>query len=207
MTNRIEIEVGGWPDCSGAKATLYLIPGEENGGTPQVYSFGNVGPGVPMPAWNRRHLSLGTVPLDTKPESLRDWLLEQEESLLALSALYLGSEWDGSNEVGRWHEDAQDAAYAFNEELQAALTDEAIECEEPEPEAFEDTSIHAGCREWVDDNGTGWRAERDGDAWKVSERNSGAFVLVAIVSLDPDVTPRELWDAARDLMAESEVGA
>ncbi len=43
----IQIDVGGWPDCSGASVTLYLIPAAgENGGRPRVYSFGSVGPGL-----------------------------------------------------------------------------------------------------------------------------------------------------------------
>ncbi len=129
---RIEINVGGWPDCSGASVTLYLIPAAENGGKPQVYTFGHVGPGTPEAAWHRRHLSLGTVPLDTNAESLKAWLEGQAETLQAISALYQGSEWNGSNEVGRWHEDALDAAYAFGEELQEALTYEGIERDEDE---------------------------------------------------------------------------
>lgn len=69
---------------------------------------------------------------------------------------------------------------------------------------FEDASMFTGLREWRDDGGTWWRAQRDGDAWKVSECNSGGYVLVAVVSLDSGATPRALWDAARELMAESE---
>jgi len=92
---------------------------------------------VPEPAWHHRHLALGPVPLDTNADSLKAWLVGQGETLDSISALYQGSEWNGSNEVGRWHDDAQDAAYAFGEELQEALTYEGIEREEAESDESE----------------------------------------------------------------------
>jgi hypothetical protein len=69
---------------------------------------------------------------------------------------------------------------------------------------FEDASIFSGVREWIDSGGIFWRARRDGDTWEVSECNSGGYFLVAVVSLDSEATPRQLWVAARQLMDESE---
>lgn len=69
---------------------------------------------------------------------------------------------------------------------------------------FEDASIFTGVREWIDSGGTWWRARRDEETWEVSECNSGGYVLVAVVSLDSEATPRQLWNAARELASECE---
>lgn len=118
-TKKITTDIGGWPTCSGASVSLYLVPAEEAAdGIPRVYSFGRVGSGTPMLAWNRRHLGLGSV----DAESLEKWILARADELVELSDAYQGSEWDGNNHVGRWgFPSDEDPSQHFSDELDRAL--------------------------------------------------------------------------------------
>ena len=108
-----EIEIGGWPSVSGTRVTLYADP-ENN----RVYTFGVVGSGTPMLAFHGRQMRIGNVPVDIVPESLESWVEDHEEQITALMAEYQGCEWDGSNHVGRWSEEASGMAFAIDQALQ-----------------------------------------------------------------------------------------
>jgi len=87
---------------SGARNTLYLIPAEENGGTPCVCLSSDIGNGVPARAWHRRWLSLVNLPHDVVPESVMDAIEACRDEILHLDAAYQGTRWDGHNHVGVW---------------------------------------------------------------------------------------------------------
>lgn len=101
----IEINISNCGACSG-KDSLYLDP--EDG---QVYNW-EPGQGTPMAVWHGRHRLLATYDSCTDAASLTSWLQEdaQQEELERLCDLYRGSEWDGSNHVGRWVPDSTDDA-------------------------------------------------------------------------------------------------
>lgn len=84
---------------SGYRIELYLDP--ENC---IVYTFDCVGAGVPMLAWHRRHRWICTIPDRAIPESVAEVVTAHVGHLVALCERYLGTEWDGSNHVGRWAE-------------------------------------------------------------------------------------------------------
>lgn len=120
-TKTLDIDVGGWPTCSGASVTLYLRPAAERDcGRPLVYSFGHVGSGTPAMAFNNRELFLGTVGVETSAESLRDWLEGRADELIELSDAYEGTAWDGHNHVGHWGL-TDDARLRFESALEQAF--------------------------------------------------------------------------------------
>lgn len=118
----IEIDVGGWPQCSGAKATLYLDPEDR-----RVYTFGYVGNASwPMAAHNRIHTAVGNVPTTTVPESLEEWIEANIEAFEALTDEYKGSKWDGSNHIGQWTEKAVEVSEALDMLFTDALNNDEI---------------------------------------------------------------------------------
>lgn len=118
----IEIDVGGWPKCSGAKATLYLDP--ENR---RVYTFGYVGNASwPVAAHNRIHTSIGAVPIETVPDSLETWIEANASAFEALIDEYEGSKWNGSNHIGQWTEEAVEAAETLDLLLNEAVNSNEI---------------------------------------------------------------------------------
>jgi hypothetical protein len=87
---------------SGYQIELYLDPE-----TPEVYLFEHVGAGVPMAAWHRRHRWVCSIPDHAIPASVVEVLETYVGHLVALVEAYEGSEWDGSNYVGRWSDMAE----------------------------------------------------------------------------------------------------
>jgi hypothetical protein len=102
---------------------LYLIPaGESSSGRPEITSHSGVGNiGTPMPAWHGRWASIGSYGPDVQGESVLAALRELEPLLLAASDAYLGSEWDGSNHVGRWEVETDEDGIALGCEATDAL--------------------------------------------------------------------------------------
>jgi len=106
-TLNIDIHSGDETICSvsGTQVSLYLIPADEtSSGVAKVTTVRNVGPGCPEPAWHSRWHCLGNLSVDFIAESLVEVLESQRDTLEQIAASYLGSEWDGSNHVGRWRE-------------------------------------------------------------------------------------------------------
>ena len=88
---------------------VYLIPSAETGGLPEITTHSGVGNiGTPMRAWNNRWHSLGVLPGRCVGSSALHCLQRLEDDILSLNAEYLGSEWDGSNLVGKWEESEDD---------------------------------------------------------------------------------------------------
>ena len=83
---------------------LFLVPAAENDGIPRVYTYGSIGSSMPMPAWHRRHLCVASVPLTTVGTELAEWIREHGYEFHALSDMYEGASWDGSNMIGRWRD-------------------------------------------------------------------------------------------------------
>lgn len=118
-----DIDVGGWPTISGSKATLYIDPEG-----PRVYTFGYVGNASwPMAAHHRIHISLGSVPLSTVPNSLKEWLEAHTDEIEALIAEYQGSEWNGSNHIGKWSDESDELHTALDQQLQEAFNQNEIQ--------------------------------------------------------------------------------
>lgn len=110
MSEKIIFDVGGWPTASGAQnPRIFLDP--ENG---RVYTFGCIGSGSPAKAYHGIHRTLGQVPVDADPDSVRDLLQAQESKILGIQERYLGTEWDGHNHVGKWEDDDRED---FEEQL------------------------------------------------------------------------------------------
>jgi len=86
--------------CSGYRQDLYIDPEKHT-----VYVFTCVGAGIPAAAWHNRQVQILRIPADAIAESVCNAVLMVEERLAELCDRYLGSEWDGSNHVGRWAED------------------------------------------------------------------------------------------------------
>jgi hypothetical protein len=75
--------------------------------------------GTPIRAWNRRWLSVCTIPERVAPKSLRDELLRIIDDLVTACGQYLGSEWDGGDLIGTWTDSPEDeqARYRLGEDL------------------------------------------------------------------------------------------
>jgi hypothetical protein len=95
--------------ASGAQTCLYLIPAAESSdGQIEIYMDVQIGSGTPMPAWHRRWYCLGSVGTSCEPESLQNALEQFEDEFREINAAYKGSEWDGSNQIGKWDRDAME---------------------------------------------------------------------------------------------------
>ena len=105
-----ELDSGDRSENSGWLCKLYLVPAEETEtGRPRVETFCGVGSvGTPMQAFRRRWLSLGSYGAKIVGESVREQLEVAADLLVATANRYQGSEWDGSDRVGRWALDADD---------------------------------------------------------------------------------------------------
>lgn len=99
---------------SGARVLLILDPSD---GYPTVYTWSNVGPGVPEPLWNGRHTRLCELPLNTVPESVVVWCQQHADRLQQLAAEYEGEHWDGNNYQGHWSEAADDLCDSIEQSL------------------------------------------------------------------------------------------
>lgn len=100
----LSYDIGGWPTISGAQRPLVVLDPESM----HVYTWGAVGAGSPEPVWHGRHRVLGTVPVEADPDGLLEVLQSQERKIRKVASLYLGSEWDGSNRIGRWEDSEED---------------------------------------------------------------------------------------------------
>jgi hypothetical protein len=81
------------------KTDIYLDPISE-----RIYSFTNTG-GIPMDAYNGIDLRILTVRPGAIAESVYDYLSSIEELLKTLLGEFEGTEWNGSNEIGKWKRD------------------------------------------------------------------------------------------------------
>ena len=101
---------------------LVLEPsGERDDNCPRVYTFGNVGPGIPERVYHHRHLTLATLHQGYVAESLLKWLEKNEAKILAVNEGYEGAAWNGHNFVGSWTEEAIESASLFQDELAEAI--------------------------------------------------------------------------------------
>lgn len=96
--------------ASGARNRVYVIPAEENGGTPEVFVWGCIGSGEPERAYHDRWFCVGHVESSAVPESIERVLRDHEDELLAIAARYQGATWNGSNHVGKWEDPGLDDA-------------------------------------------------------------------------------------------------
>jgi len=151
----IDINVGGWSTCSGSKATLYIDPEDK-----QVYTFGYVGNASwPMKAHHRIHMSIGTVPLSTVPDSLKTWIEAHSDEIEALIAEFQGTKWNGNNHIGQWSDDADQLQETLDQAFQEALNQNEIhqywDAEEwysGDPGSVIDAAIEAGSIETAVEN-------------------------------------------------------
>jgi hypothetical protein len=108
----------------GTKPVLYLDP---EASPPAVESFASIGNNsYPMAAHHCRLMSLGSYDQSIVAESLTKWLREHEEQILAIAAGYEGAEWNGSNHVGSWTDEAREASQQLDDELAQDLAHDAI---------------------------------------------------------------------------------
>src|SRR5690348_7086271 len=96
----IVYSIGGWTKVSGATKVSVILDAE--GDEIRVYTFNAIGSGTPMSVWHNRHRMIATVDVQTVPDALLEALREHEDTIRAIAARYLGTEWDGSNHIGRW---------------------------------------------------------------------------------------------------------
>jgi hypothetical protein len=114
MSSKIRI-----PDCdtfepqeySGNRTSLVFRPSlESDGDNPELRTDRSIGGNsTPMDVWHSRALSI-PLPNDARGTEIEEYLAgDDAQSLLwELDSLYLGSEWDGSNHIGRWERDEDD---------------------------------------------------------------------------------------------------
>lgn len=101
-----DLDTTGWDEASSYEVGLYLIPADESdSGRPEVRMHAGIGIGWPMPAHLRRWTSIGKYGTGVIGDSVLDVLHDLEPLLLAASAAYRGTRWDGSNHVGTWESD------------------------------------------------------------------------------------------------------
>jgi hypothetical protein len=96
--------------------TVYLDPESER----LVYSHGD---GTPMPAWHGRWAHVLDVPPETCGQDIAHTLGSDAclNALVSLAESYIGSEWDGSNMVGRWERKPEDEYNPDPHGLEAAI--------------------------------------------------------------------------------------
>ena len=121
MKPEIIIDVDGTRhgSCSGTQVRLILVPSLENDGVIRLYDNAAVGSGCPESVWHNRARSW-SVPVSADLDTLAELLADSEDLIREIDSRYLGSEWDGSNHVGRW-EDAKAYEASFEEDDMYAL--------------------------------------------------------------------------------------
>lgn len=97
-------------EASGRELQIWLVPSlEGDTGRPSFDMHEQIGAhSVPMPGHHGRWICIAAIRQAVTGASLLAALMAIESDLLTLDAEYLGSEWDGSNQIGRWSEDARD---------------------------------------------------------------------------------------------------
>ena len=105
------------------KCDVYLIPSLETGAEPEITTHEGIGNlGTPMPAWHNLWHYLGRLPAACVGDSALAMLEDLEDTILQIDKAYLGSEWDGSNHVGKW-----DLNEDFDYHLEQKWTEAAAE--------------------------------------------------------------------------------
>lgn len=98
---RQSIEEIGQEDFAGEwKTDIYLDPESK-----KLYSFTATG-GIPMDAYHKIDRRILTVSPTAIASSVERYLIEIEDELESLIEGYQGSDWNGSNHIGSWSEDA-----------------------------------------------------------------------------------------------------
>lgn len=73
-----------------------------------VWTFGNVGPGTPMPVYNGLQNAVAKLHKDYTKESLEQFIKNHEADFCELRQCYQGSTWDGRNHRGSWSDEAME---------------------------------------------------------------------------------------------------
>jgi hypothetical protein len=121
-TTPIKIDVTGWSTISGSRVGLAIDPVER-----RIYDYYTIGAGTPVHIWHNRHMGLGAnIPTSTVPESLAEFLAAESEAVEAIIDGFIESEWDGSNHIGRWTQEARDEAGALSDRISQALSSNEI---------------------------------------------------------------------------------
>jgi hypothetical protein len=184
-TPKITVDpVGGWPTVSGTRVVIALDPEDR-----RVYDYYVIGSGAPEAVWHRRHMSLASVPVDTVADSLQEWLEmdEQRKTIEAIIEGYEGTHWTGSNHVGRWSEEAEDAAQEFEEACRSAISQNEI-------------AQYVDAREWL------WNCLTVSDVLnEIEDDDLDTYVETQVeeakgegVYLDEDVLRKTIRDCAKD---------
>lgn len=200
-----ELEIGAIRtlNVSGAWNTLYLIPAEENGGTPRVELLSGIGPGTPAHAYHRRWLSLVSLPREVVPDSVVEAIESVRAEIVRISDAYEGSYWDGHNHRGRWSYgglDQVDWDEKFVRPVEDAIRDAVRTYWDPEDYYATLEDVDAVFAHLLDDPNASSRIE------DVIERELQA-ASVADVELSPDALDRYLRRLARGWLARHEDGA
>lgn len=148
MTTERTLKIGDLtPGCtvSGAHSEVYFDPSAF-----RCYEFSNVGSGQPMDAFSRKHLRIGSIPLDLADgEWLADVVRGFEDSLRDIADGH-DVYWDGNNYRGRLTEEASETLERVQEEFVKVLEEaptfwDAGEWFEPVRAQVVDDILRHGC--------------------------------------------------------------